>query len=122
MNEEIKSSDWLGIVSSGLCLVHCLITPLLIGTWVFASHQIGWLEHFELIFVTLSLVAVYFTTRQTPFRLVRILLWSFFGLLIVGTVGEYFFEKAEYFIYVASLGIMISHIYNIRVCRKCKSE
>lgn len=114
-----EKSDWLGIFGSSLCLIHCLLTPLVFGVWMLAGAEMEWIEQIELIFIAISFFAIWFSTKRTPSVWLKIVLWVFFALLVIGSLGEAYFEPVAYLIYFASIGLIITHIYNIRLCRQC---
>lgn len=111
-------ADYVGITGSVLCLIHCLITPVLLVTSTLMKDEIVRTSYLSLdyVFITVNIVAVYFATRHAP-SLVRTLLWGFLSLFAVCIVLEDVSEVFEYAAYIASLGLVGSHLYNIWYCR-----
>ncbi len=118
-----KQSDKIGIISSSLCLVHCLSMPLLLSMQPLSSgldaHAHGHL--FELFFLVFSFVAVYFSTRHTASVPMK---YAFYAVLSLFTLG-FVFEESLYWVkylgYLGSLGLIVLHLYNWKsnkqVCR-----
>jgi hypothetical protein len=70
------------------------------------------------VFALISLTAVFFVTRHTHFRAVKVLLWVFYvvfsaAIVLTSAVDARF----EYLGYAASAGLIITHLFNIRACR-----
>ena len=107
-----KRADYLGVCSSILCLLHCLIPPAII----LSSNALGsWFDHlwFDVFFALISATAVYLTTRNQPASWINLLLWASLGSLILGM----FFEDLlvmRMLSYVAALGLIFGHLVNIR--------
>jgi hypothetical protein len=105
---KLKKADFLGILSSSICLVHCITTPLLIafGTSFISS------DLFKYMFLILSFWAVLSTTKnQKPTKIV-ILLWiSFFGF----SFSNLFQERYDYLHYTGyffTILLIFGHLLN----------
>ncbi|WP_019988429.1 MerC domain-containing protein [Rudanella lutea] len=111
-------ADYVGITGSVLCLIHCLITPVLLVTSSLLKNDVVRTSYLSLdyIFIGVNIVAVFFATRHAPVG-VRRALWGFLGLFAVCIILEDVSELFEYAAYVASLGLVGSHLYNIWNCR-----
>jgi hypothetical protein len=118
-----KISDYLGISSSILCLVHCLIFPFAMmgGGITIIQHEhhnhkeeeltmsellmdYGW----HLLFVVLAFFAAYRTIRQThkPYiKVILILGWVFFTLGVWNWHG---------FMHIGSIALISGHLLNLR--------
>lgn len=118
---KIKKFDIIGIVSSGLCLVHCLITPLLLTTQsLLLKFSENW-EYLDYVFVIMSFVAVYFAANHTHSKSIAILLWIFFTLFLFSMIFQHDFDWLIYIAYGSSMALAITHIINIRHCsKKCR--
>ncbi len=108
--------DYVGIASSGLCFLHCTLLPV-----VLVAMKAGETEYpfFDFLFLGVSFVAVYFSVRHHQGTLLKKMLWGFFGLLAVSILMEEVSPVFEYLGYVAALGLISAHVYNIRYCRTC---
>jgi hypothetical protein len=111
-------SDWLGIVSASLCVVHCLFTPFLI----FITSNFSWWYEASYLFLLISFFAAYEASNHTDSRIALSIIWSSFALLAVCLLFEEDYYILHDISYLASLGIILGHIYNLRYCKKCNHE
>jgi len=110
--------DWLGILSSGLCLIHCLLLPgMLFLQLGFTAYGIEHLHHFDYAFLVLSFFACCFTSRICTSGYIIALLWFFFGLLALSILLHEFSGIFEYTVYLASSGLIVCHAINIWYCK-----
>ena len=113
-----RRADYLGITGSVLCIIHCLITPLLVMTSTLLNHdalRLGFLS-LDYVFIVINVVAVWSAARHTSPRSRR-LLWCGLGLFAAGLLLEDVSEVFEYVAYSASIGLVVTHLANIRYCR-----
>lgn len=116
-----KNSDLFGIVSSSLCLIHCIAFPVF---FAFSSLSVGFIDHhvhwLEYIFVLLAIMAVYYSTSKITSKGIKSSMWV--SISIFGT-AMLMHELSEIFIYIsilASIGLVVLHIINYRYCKGCK--
>ena len=112
---KITTPDYIGIASASLCVVHCVLTPFLI---FFFTNTVWW-EKFSYFFLSLSFISAFQATKHSKNRKVLSLIWCSFALLAIGILFEEDFPKLEILNYLASLGLIIGHILNIKYCKKC---
>lgn len=117
-----NSPDIVGSISSGLCLIHCLATPFL-----FAGHlglNIGdhiqsssW-KTLDLVFIAVSLLAIYRSSRNTTKKWIPCALWLSWSLLAMIVINEKLevFEIPEIVIFFPSIALILLHIYNRKYC------
>ncbi len=116
------AADKLGILSAIICTAHCLLIPaffMLRYSWHGAEnpHHNGdsglpsWWEMLDYIFLVIGLYAVYHASTHTSFRPVKAALWFFWGILAVAVVFE---DSLHFLVYVASLGLVATHFFNIK--------
>jgi len=113
-----QRADYLGITGSVLCIIHCLITPVAVMTSTLLDHdtlRFGFLS-LDYLFIGVNIVAVWSASRHTS-RPIRLALWSFLTLFALGLLLEDISPSAEYVAYAASLGLVFTHLANIRYCR-----
>lgn len=123
LNSSSQASDWLGIFSSGLCMAHCLVTPVVVALQLhFSAHQSPHWHEMGYAFLVVSLLACYVTTRRGTSRRLAVWLWSLLGLLAVSVLLHEVADFFEYLTYLATTGLAICHILNIKYCGKCRSE
>ncbi|MCY4216257.1 MAG: MerC domain-containing protein [Flavobacteriaceae bacterium] len=120
-----KRSDVLGVLSSSFCLIHCLITPFIFIAQVeMQSYFDGWpfwWTMMSFIFITLSFLAVYFSTKNTSKKNIRPFFWTFWGILSIVTINEEieWYHIPEVFSYAAAGALILTHFYSLKYCR-CK--
>lgn len=111
-----RKADYIGITGSILCIIHCLITPVLLMTSsLMTDHnlRIGYLS-LDYVFVAVNIAAVYFATRHFTLPLIRTGLWFFLALFSVSILLEDVNPLFEYLGYASSLGLVTMHLLNIR--------
>lgn len=120
-------SDYIGIISAFLCLIHCLAGPILMSAGLVAhnhSHSLGGDEHlhgdhfllhrgWDFVFLTIGLFAVIFSTRHTPTKWIKSLLWITFGFLAGAILLEEQAPFFQYLVYISSIALIVAHYANI---------
>lgn len=126
MNTSIlsKRSDLLGVLASGLCAVHCAVTPLLFVVPPLLGeadhrHAPGPWALLDYSFLLVSGLAVWYSTRKTDSPITRWVFWMAWGCFALGLL----FEASdglpgEWLKYAGSLALIITHVVNFRHCRK----
>lgn len=114
--------NYIGIISSTLCFIHCLATPFLFlaktcSVTCCDSSPVWW-RVLDVLFLLLSFYAVYSATKETSKKWVKIALYITWVLLLLVILNEYFhfillFEEAIYF---PSILLIVFHFYNKRSC------
>ena len=112
MNLIAKKSDFFGVMSSTLCFMHCLLTPVL---FVIPF----WWKGMNFVFVAVSLLAVYFSSKNTSRSIMKPLLWIGFFLLSFCIINEEigFFHLPEIITYFAAINLAGLHVYNLKFCQ-----
>ncbi|AUD01896.1 MerC domain-containing protein [Spirosoma pollinicola] len=111
-----RKADYIGITGSVLCIIHCLITPvLLLTSSVFQNSalRVGYLS-LDYVFIGVNIVAVYFATRHYAPHIIKRSLWGFLGLFSISLLLEDASPVFQYIAYAASAGLVITHLLNIR--------
>jgi len=125
---KARRADLLGLSSSMLCLVHCLVFPLLYAA--FSAYEAGahaGHDHahahdhvhahggfnIDYLFAGAALVAVITAFRQAHHWGVRLGLGLGWGLLALGIVLTDF-GYPDYIIHVGSVVLVSAHLYNLR--------
>lgn len=129
-----KKSDLLGVMASGLCAVHCAITPFffaarpLMDTAVCTSQgccsdaPFAW-AMLDYLFLVISLVAVWYSAKQTNNNWVKLLLWggwAFFGIGLMLEAGSFTFGK--WVMYSGSAALVATHVVNYIYCPTCEEK
>ena len=69
LSQVSLKSDWIGMLASGLCLIHCLATPFLfIANASIGLHEEAhpsWWGALDIVFLVLSFFAVYWSIQNT---------------------------------------------------------
>lgn len=127
MNISIKKPDNLGIMASVLCLLHCLVTPLLFVAQASATNHLQkvpfWWGNIDYVFLLISFFAIYKTTKTTSKNRIKLLLWCNWVFLVFLIINEKIniFHIPELIMYATSLSLASIHIYNLKYC-KCKED
>lgn len=122
-----QKSDTFGIVTSTLCLIHCLATPFIFvahsSAACCASTTPSYWKFLDYIFLFISFLAVYWSAKNTSKEWVRYGFWSIWGALTLVILNEKFgwFAWPETLIYIPTLGLVALHFYNRRFCQ-CEEE
>ena len=123
----IRNSDRIGVVSSGLCMLHCFATPFLFlsqSSLIFISvdFTLTWfiLNYF---FLFISFIAIYHSVKNSTNRFIRIFLYLFWLVLSGLIINESLeiFSIPEAATYFSASSLICLHIYNLRYCR-CDDE
>ena len=125
MNSITQKSDTFGVISSTLCMLHCLATPLL-----FLSHASTtgaeapvWWKWIDIVFLVISFLAVYQSAKTTSRQFMKPALWGSWLVLAFAILNEKFelFHLPEALTYVAAITLTILHVYNLKYCN-CKTD
>lgn len=105
--------DILGISSATICLVHCLIFPLLTILPLGLTHNPG----IDLLFASLGLFAILKIIKKSSLLVSSVLLVSM-ALIWIGILIDLFFEIHLNLIYFGGIGMIIGHLINYKLHRK----
>ncbi len=113
-------ADYIGITGSVLCLIHCLVTPVLLLTSAVLKQNVqalaGW-HSLDYMFIGINVVAVFQATRHHALPAIRLCLWGFLGLFALALLLEERSAVFAYVGYIASFGLIVTHLANIRYCQ-----
>ncbi len=117
------NKDLMGIFFSGLCLVHCLIAPILLILGLYSANLV-FLEN-EWIHYLLIAPMLIFAVWSMPcgLRIHHKSIPSFFAVIgivvfIIGLISAERFE--EILTICASLMLIFAHLYNQYLLNKCR--
>ncbi|WP_299524118.1 MerC domain-containing protein [Winogradskyella sp.] len=122
-----KNSDFIGALSSGVCLIHCIVTPFIfLAQTSAATHGTNvpiWWSAIDVLFIIISFFAVYWSAKNSSKPLVVRALWISWVLLCAGILNEKFeiLHLPEISIYIPAIALIILHLYNKKYCQ-CKDE
>ncbi len=132
-----QKSDNMGIISSVLCLIHCLLLPIVVSAISVAKNHVHdhhdhahghshapefslmSYETLDYVFWIFSLLAVYYSMRQTTHRGIKL---SFVGAGLLFTMGILFSHSLPFghaWSYAGSVCLIATHYYNMRFCKHC---
>ena len=121
------SLDRVGIISSILCMIHCIGTPFLFIAKACSTSCCSdaplWWQIIDYLFLVISFIAIYSVSKKSTLRWLKLSFWiSWFVLLI--TILNHTFQIVNLHsnsIYVPGLLIVVLHFYNLQFC-KCSNQ
>ena len=120
-----KNSDYIGAIAGVLCIIHCIITPLLflINAELATKQALFALQSIGYVFLIISFFAVYRSALNTTNNTVKVLFFLLWGALLFLILNESFgaFRIAETFTFISAFSLSALHIYNLKFCQ-CKDE
>lgn len=125
INKLSINSDPIGAMASGLCLLHCIATPVVFMIQPLATEDAApdWWKNLDYIFLLISFFAVYWSVRNTSKSWMKYTLWVSWGVLTMAILNEKLelLSLTEFSIYIPALGLVFLHFYNRRYCQ-CNNE
>ncbi len=114
-----NKADYIGILGSALCIVHCLLVPALaFGSTVATHHEHhAGLRSLDFLFILINGVAVYYATRNHKSLPLKIFLW---GALVLFSFSLLFEGKHVVFSWLGYAGsalLIIGHLINLYICQ-----
>lgn len=121
-----NNSDALGALASGLCLLHCIITPFIFIAQSSVSNHVEvplWWGTIDIMLIVISFFAVYWSAKNSGKQWITIGLWLCWALMSFVILNEKIglIELPEYSIYAPAIGLIVLHIYNRKYC-KCEDN
>ena len=116
--------DIYGAIASSLCMVHCLVTPLLFITHVYGSETVPfWWKNLDYLFLIVSFTAIYRSTQTTSKKFMKYALWAGWAILFSLILNEkmMWLNIPGISKYTAAIGLSTLHVYNLKYCQ-CKDE
>ena len=127
MNISLRKPDTIGAIVSTLCVVHCLLTPLLFVAQSYTathSHEAPfWWKNLDYLFILISIITVYESTKKSTNKLIKAGLWMSWIMLFLLILNEklVWIELDEIITYSVALTLSMLHIYNLNYCQ-CETE
>ncbi|MEO1258341.1 MAG: MerC domain-containing protein [Bacteroidota bacterium] len=127
--KNLEYSDWLGVAASGLCAIHCALTPLLFAAKPILEGTMGEHVHghflwaaMDYIFLVLSFLAVWYSARHTTHATLKWVLWAAWAAFALGLLSESLeLPLGSWFMYAGSITLVIAHIKNYHHCQQHKT-
>ena len=87
-----RNSDYIGAIAGVLCIIHCIITPLLflINAELATKQTLFSLQLIGYLFLIISFFAVYISALNTTNNTVKVLFFLFWGALLFLILNETF--------------------------------
>ena len=128
MKLTLNKPDVFGALASTLCIVHCLITPVVfIASACSEHHEYSsipkWWISLDFLFLLVSFVAIYRSTQTTSKKIMKPALWVSWFLFSFLIVNEKItlLNLPEYFTYIIATALAVLHLYNLKYCQ-CKDD
>ena len=119
----ILKSDYFGVLTSLLCLLHCVITPLIFISYSSLNSEFStsflWWKNLDYVFIFISFFMVYFSTRICKIKIIKYLFWLSWIFLFLVIINEKInsFQFSEYLTYLAASILSLMHLYNLKYCK-----
>lgn len=105
-----KILDAVGISAAVLCLIHCIVFPLLLIVPLGISHN----PYIDLLFLIIGAIVVFNVTKKTSNQWLKILFWVSIILISVSVMTDLIFEIHIPLIYLGAAGLITGHIINFK--------
>jgi hypothetical protein len=105
-----KILDAVGISAAVLCLIHCIVFPLLLIVPLGISHN----PYIDLAFLCIGTVVVFRVTKKITKRWLKLLFWISVSLIFISVLTDLIFEIHIPLIYVGTAGLITGHIINFK--------
>ncbi|MBO6517740.1 MAG: MerC domain-containing protein [Bacteroidia bacterium] len=116
--QKQKRCDLVGALASGLCLIHCLATPLIFiaqsCTAVCCRTSPEWWKWIDYFFLVISFAAVYRSNQITGKPWVGKALWISWVAMLLVILNERIslLPLPEFVLYAPALALIVLHVYN----------
>ena len=123
INNVINDFDNVGIIASSLCMIHCIGTPFLFIAKACSTSCCSeaplWWQLIDYLFLIISFVAIYFVTKNSIHKWIKISFWITWFILLLSILNHTFpiIEAPKYFTYIPASAVIILHFYNLRFCK-----
>jgi hypothetical protein len=114
------NADYVGITGSVLCIIHCIVTPILAvsSSLLFKDTLLEGMHLLGYLFILINGVAVYYATRHSHSGRLNQFLWIAFGIFSASIVLEEVSEVFHYTGYLGSFLLIVGHSLNLYICRR----
>lgn len=113
------NADYVGITGSVLCIIHCIVTPILAvsSSVLFKDSLVEGMHLLGYGFILINGAAVYYATRNIHSVQLNRFLWFSFAVFAVSIALEEVNELFHYVGYLGSAMLIIGHGLNLYLCR-----
>ena len=109
----LLSLDFLGISSATMCMIHCLVFPLISFIPIGFSHN-HWVD---LIFASLGLYPVIKIVKTSSPLYIKIILSVSMGLIFYSIINTIVSHEHSMLLYFGGVGMVLGHILNFKFCK-----
>ena len=127
LNISLKKSDAVGVISSGLCMIHCIATPFFFiaatcSTSCCDSAPVWW-QWLDYFFLIVSFFAVSYSVKTAKSKGIVYGLWISWGALFLLILNAKFgwLNISENIKFIPAFSLIGFHLYNFWN-RQCKTE
>ena len=119
--------DKIGIISSSLCMIHCIGTPFIFiakaCSATCCSDAPTWWLMIDYLFLIISFISYLFYNQKTNKALAKYLFWIAWVVLLFATLEHSLILSIfpKNFIYIPASTVVALHLYNLRL-NKCEDE
>ena len=112
------NTDSIGIFAGALCMIHCIATPFIFIVKACSATCCAdaplWWTIIDYVFIVISFIAIYFSTKNSRVKWIKFALWISWGLLLITILNHslLILNLNKYFIYLPASSIILLHIYN----------
>lgn len=107
---SLKILDLIGISAATLCLIHCILFPILMIIPIGISHH----PLIDLVFLLIGLIVVFRVTKTIRSAGLKILFWVSVSLIALSVGLDFIFHLHSGLIYFGAAGLITAHIINFR--------
>ncbi|MCE7065342.1 MerC domain-containing protein [Dyadobacter sp. CY326] len=112
-----SKADYIGILGSVLCIVHCLLVPALAFGTTMSHHAHAGLVSLDYLFILINGVAVFYATRNHKSLAVRAILWGALAIFSVSLILEAKHLVFTWLGYAGSALLIFGHLLNLYLCQ-----
>lgn len=105
-----KILDAVGISAAVLCLIHCIVFPLLLIVPLGISHN----PYIDLVFLLIGAVVVFRITKKIEKQWLKFLFWISLALISISILADFLFEVHLPLIYMGAAGLITGHLINFK--------
>ena len=127
IDSELLKSDAIGAIASGLCILHCLATPIFFIASACSlsccSNTPLWWQWMDYVFLGISFFAIKYATKSSSKDWVVQGLWVAWVALFIAilNIKMEWIILAENIKFIPAFALVGLHMYNMRYCQ-CENE
>ncbi len=119
----LNKPDTFGAFASAMCMLHCLVTPLLFIVHTCAvggcSTTPTWWSSIDFLFLIVSFFAIHQSVKTTFNKYVKNAFWISWAFLFIIIINEnlQWIYLPEFVLYVPAIALIVLHVYNLNYCQ-----